>query len=508
MRATRAEQRTRVAFAAETSARLEAEQAGQAEAAARREAEAAGEQTQIALTRSLYQQSRATRLAGQPGRRWQILDLVQQAEVLRAKYAASSPDAGNAIEPDDSADVEQLPTRAELRSEALAALLLHDGRLVAQSSGIAHGLSPDGRFAASIWVDPELKSGGLRLVDQVADKEVVNLEGEEVMRTLGGTALALGPGGKRVAVVTIDFQGVTLSELPSGKQMRKLKLPKELQAGASTPFEAGAVAFRAGKSAPARIGDNADQGHATDAAAESPPEANVSFPFPMLRSLAFSPNGRYLMGVDLNASAVHIVVWDLENQEAEGAVIATADVPAQSASFSPDSRLLAFVAADKQVALWNLAEARIEKEIEMEWEPAGPLAFFPDGKHLAIYCLNRKEQSSGPPWPAAIIRWDVESERAVDRLETPPGLSMSTRLAISADGMHLALGDNGGRLHIFDLDPSADTHTLTLEHGAIVQQLAWQPDGRLVSSGLGSLKVWELVDAPPTNVMSLADHAA
>ena len=503
VRATHAEQATRIAFAAETSARLEAEQAGLAEAAARREAEAAGEQTQIALARSLYQQSRATRLAGQSGRRWQILDLIQQAEVLRAKHVASPLSAGQAIESDDSRPAEQLPTRAELRSEALAALLLYDGRVVAQLSGIAHGLSPDGRFAACMWVDPELQSGGLRLADLVADKEVVNLEGEQIMRTLGGTALALGPDGKKVAAVTMDFQGVTLSELPSGKQLRKLKLPKELQSAAPSPFETGAAAYRAGKSASSRTGGNADKDQATDATAESPRAANVSFPFAMLRSLEFSPNGRYLMGVHLNTPAVHLVVWDLESQAAEGALIATANVPAQSAVFSPDSRLLAYVAGDKQVALWNLAEARIEKEIETEWEPAGPLAFFPDGKHLAIYCINRKAQSSGPPRPGAIIRWDLESERTVDRRETPTAASLSTRLAISADGMHLALGDDSGRLHIFGLDPSVDTNTLTLEHGAIVQQLAWQPDGRLVSSGLGSLKVWELVDSPPTNVTTL-----
>ena len=104
----------------------------------------AREETQDLLARSLFDQAVVVRGSGKLGRRWQALQLLQEAEKLRSRkrlVAVNPADEGPSI-------TARLPTPAELRSETVAALLLKDAREVwalETPVGMQPGVSGDGR---------------------------------------------------------------------------------------------------------------------------------------------------------------------------------------------------------------------------------------------------------------------------------------------------------------------------------------------------------------------------
>jgi len=462
-----AEQDRQRAVVAEQQAQAERDQAQRArdqEAAARRESEAAREQVQDALCQSLYQQARAVRLAGQPGRRWQALELLKRSEALRSRQrhvAAQQPS------PPDKPDGE-LPTPAQLRSEALTNLLLHDGQVAHEWLSSFHAVSPDGKFAASTWVDRQNQLGGTRLIELATGKTLHEWQGQS--ESLTGRIFALGPEGKLVACGGFGFEtkpgNIAILELPSQKRVRELKQP----------------------------------------APDEQDEANSARPSTRrvrLHAAAFSPDGNYLVGVDYT----RIILWDLKAEQAEARQIGTVKRPMTSTAFSPDSRLLAWGAGEKNVVLWNLAEARVQQEILLELKPLGSVAFSPDGKQLAALCMREESSDTSDAkdgqeqFHSFLIFWDLAAERESSRLDVGQVMSLGP-LAFSPDGRRIAAADMNGLLHVFD--PANPSRSVLLDHGTMAQQIAWDHTGRrLISGSTGTLKVWEFAEDLPISVERL-----
>jgi hypothetical protein len=113
----------------------------------------ASERAQDQLCRSLFEQARTLLASQQMGRRWQVLELVQEAEKLRSRERPIE------LTPEESPEHirgqrEKLPTRAELRSLAVAALLLRDARVVREWAGIPVAISPNNRWAVLAKLQP------------------------------------------------------------------------------------------------------------------------------------------------------------------------------------------------------------------------------------------------------------------------------------------------------------------------------------------------------------------
>ncbi|MEX0711989.1 MAG: serine/threonine-protein kinase [Pirellulales bacterium] len=428
----------------------------------RAEAVAAREQVQDALYRSLYDQARAVRLAEQPGRRWTILDLIRRAEQIRGRNNAASLPIEAGATPTSGAD--RPPTRTQLRSEAVAALLLHDGRVAQQFGGMAHAVSPDGRFAISQRVDMTRGGATLQLVDLTTFEEVASWK-DEVAQSLFGTALALGPEGKLLASVTtnagtatplpLSLRNVAVAELPSGRRLHLLTLP-----------------------------ESAGQSDKT---------------FSMLRTVHFSPDGRYLAGVVFSPPSARVVVWDLHaTPPTHQSLASLAQLATPTVAFSPDSRWMALPAGHRHVTLWNLAEARAEAEIELASPAAGSLTFAPRSDQLIIQCA----QQAGPGQVSSgLVFWDLNERREVRRIDSGQWLSISP-LAVDPGGRWLALGEVAGGIRLFDLREQMPP--IRLDHGALVQLVSWSHDGRrLISGGLDSLKLWEFGESTPTTMERL-----
>ena len=472
VRARRAEEQAneeaaaaRQAEAQAAAARDRAEQAAQKETAARQQAEALREQAQDTLCRSLYEQARAVRLTDQQGRRFQALDLLKQAEQLRSRkrVAALLGDG-------------PLPSRAQLRTEALAALLLSDGRVVQQWPGLNHAISPDGKFAASLWIAVEQHTAGVRLVDLSTGKVIVQSSNKEYLElmfgeTLGLQALALSPGGKQLAVADWLQGSVVIWKLRDHKR-QILRLPRGHPKGKRE--SAG-----------------------------------------MITSLAFSPDGRYLAGIVRFSDTAEVVLWNLQNQEVEATRIAEASstpgafLIGPGPAFSPDSRLLTFTSpvakgqkiSETKISVWNVEQKQLEKEIHLDIRALGFPVFTADGKRLGL--LGETSAPSNDAGgavsrrQAVLILYDVAQGRETQRTDigsfdigNPYG---PIPFAFHPEGTQVAIADVKGDVHVLDL--SGELSPLLLPHDALIYQLAWDASCRLIAAGMGTLRVWELTQS-------------
>jgi WD40 repeat protein/serine/threonine protein kinase len=208
-------------------------------------------------------------------------------------------------------------------------------------------------------------------------------------------------------------------------------------------------------------------------------------------SAGFSPDGKSFMvcgeaGVRI-WSVVHVGPGEngctrLVLKEAPSPLPADAN----SARFSPDSKLLAWVAVDsrgtRRVSVWDLSTAQ-----ERSW-PADvfqylALSFLPDSKHLAL--VN---------WETGQVEvWDATTGQVTTAFGKKELLSGGiSHTALSPDGTWLAVG---GRkpVTVWDLTKRELVLALPEERGT-VWSLAWSPNKDLLAVGSsdGGLVIWNL----------------
>jgi hypothetical protein len=190
-----------------------------------RKIQAALENANASLARSLYDQARALNLSRQAGRRWKALELLQEVEQLRRRngLVPLRPPESSSTAP---AFLPSLPTRTELRTEAIAALFLRDGHVV-QELDHHQALSPDGRLAAGFSIDRQRREVALSLRDLTRNRELSRQAvpfQPELLLDMAGAAGALSPDGKRLAIA--GFQKISVWDLETGTRTSRLGWPK------------------------------------------------------------------------------------------------------------------------------------------------------------------------------------------------------------------------------------------------------------------------------------------
>jgi WD40 repeat protein/tRNA A-37 threonylcarbamoyl transferase component Bud32 len=452
-----------------------AHQAMQRAVADRALAIAANQRAQDALAASLFEQARAVRMSGQTGRSWRALELLREAEQLRGRQRSAIPAA--AAEPEAS-DIPQ-PTLdvSQLRTEAVAALSLHDGRVSKQWSGSIHAVSPDGRFAASLTVRFAPHRCEALVVDLESGNEFARWEGMD-LKEFTGPAFALGPGGETYAVSSRNSRHVSVWQLPEKRRIRNLYVPKRRAEKAALPDDATRLAAEAAPETAKENSGKTSQGN--DA------ESNA-----MIRHAVFSPNGRYLAAVRISTQGSQAILWDLDGED-EGRVIGqVGDLPASMVIFSPDSRSLALPTDEHTVIVRDLAEQRDEVRIEVLLELIGALGFSADGSLLGVHCREADESKGrGTDLGGTLVVWNVAENREIMRFDTGTLVGIA-QVAFSSDNRRVAVAGITGEIRVLDLEDEA--YSVTLDHGAIPQVLAWNHKGdHVISAGIGSLKIWEL----------------
>lgn len=192
-----------------------------------------------------------------------------------------------------------------------------------------------------------------------------------------------------------------------------------------------------------------------------------------IRSLKFSPDGRYLAGGDKKGRCV---IWDT----ASGKIVH--DLPTGSdrvlnLAFSSDRRVLITGSEDGWVRAWNLADGKAVRELFLGLLTT-VLAIGPDANTLAAI---------GPD--GRINLWNFETGTSIRHYEMPGMRPWAIR--IFPDGRTLAAGDKQGNLMIWDLETGMEKFR-TKAHNAQINDLTVSPDGKTLVSCAhdGTVRLW------------------
>ena len=443
---------------------LRAEEAKKAQELADQEADRAKD----ILSRSLYEQAVALHHSHEPGRRERALDLLKEAEKLRGRPDRKTQDMPV-----------KLPTKLELRSEAVALLLGQDARFVREmtigtpGTGMFPAISPDGRLAAAAWFQLDMarvekgyfggSKGGVRIED-LSDGNSSSWEKD--IHGLMGSSLCISPDNKLVASTTHKLTGkktldlqIELRDIWKGNVVKVLPWPKDK---------------------------------------DSEPAASSSS-----ARLVFSPDGRYLAGARLGTTQAEIVLLDLKSGKSR-ILAQDKNPPGHWVRFDSASKRLAFPTGENTVILWDLAKEAKSAVLDLPRAAISEAEFGADDQLLALSCANRGDVKK------TLLVWDLAQNAEKMRfLVRGAGLLGVGMLGMSfRPGTHQLAFADGQNILLVDAHDGKEVLRFQTGHRFVgLASLSWQANGRrLISASMeGTLKIWELSEEPPRTSIVLKE---
>ena len=186
--------------------------------------------------------------------------------------------------------------------------------------------------------------------------------------------------------------------------------------------------------------------------------------------LRFSPDGGLLARSTPWSSQV--TLWDARSWKK------LAVIPHANAGFSTKDALLATTSPPDVLAFWDVSQGVPTPRMTVALPsilapPALAPVFSPDGGLVAV--------EYGPP-SAAVGIWDVEGRASVARLQPGAEPVRAGAYAFSPDGRSLAIGYEGGRVHLWNAATWVQSGVLG-GHSGRIEAVAFSPDGRLLATG-------------------------
>ncbi|BCM88445.1 hypothetical protein IAD21_00276 [Abditibacteriota bacterium] len=204
-------------------------------------------------------------------------------------------------------------------------------------------------------------------------------------------------------------------------------------------------------------------------------------PAPLVRPVAFSPNGAILA----SGNAYNTVTfWDVQKQK-RIYTLGKHTNAIHAVVFSPDSRSLAVGSSDKTIKMWDMETGSLKRSLQGHTKSVHAVAFSPDGASLV----------SGSFVPDKSIKlWDSQTGNLRRTLSGHGGTVDS--VVFSPDGKVLASGSFDGTIKLWDAQTGTLLRTLLHSSQSVLYsaKVVFSPDGKMVASGSddGTIKFWDV----------------
>lgn len=283
----------------------------------------------------------------------------------------------------------------------------------------------------------------------------------------GSTAVDFSPDGKNIATGDTDGD-VGFWEVGNDDNIEYVRLGGNVQS----------VAFSSDSMYLAADGDDGDVLVALlDVATRTTVRSRyVHSDADNINAIAYSPDGRY---VAIAADLPWAILWDLNNDALKGWGYNVPEV--YTAAFSPDGRYLATGDSDglwiwEVDTWWGNAEDVNVQHVDLGGNVRA-IAFSPDGKYLAA------DGYDGTNTYVDIYRM---SDMSIAWRVTTNDVSA---IAFSPDSEYIAMGDTDGTIIFYQIGTNIIDVAET-DAKDVVLDLAWSPDGTLISDGKD---VWNVI---------------
>jgi WD40 repeat protein len=192
----------------------------------------------------------------------------------------------------------------------------------------------------------------------------------------------------------------------------------------------------------------------------------------IVRSLAFTPDGRVLAAAGGNAEDFAIHIWEVPSEQSIGILGGHSDI-VWGMAFSPDGEMLVSVSKDKTAQVRDWRNGEVLKTLNFPGQVVS-VSFSPDGQTLAVGGVDEVQNQIEN---AAIWTYSVGSWEPLVKLSEYLNIGA---LAFSPKGGTLIGGGTSRNVQVWRASDGASI--FTLNHAHQVSKAAISPDGSAVAT--------------------------
>jgi WD40 repeat protein len=197
-----------------------------------------------------------------------------------------------------------------------------------------------------------------------------------------------------------------------------------------------------------------------------------------MESTIFSPDGKFIAGIQKNEDKYYVKLWDIEGNLIGQPFKGTGDI-----AFSPDSKMI--VTGDENaIRLWDLKGNAIGQPFKGHEGIVTSVAFNPDGKII----VSASEDKT-------VRLWDLKGNAIGQPFKGHEGIV--TSVAFSPDGKIIVSASEDKTVRLWDLKGNAIGQPFK-GHEETVTSVAFSPDGKIIASASKdkTVRLWDLKNNP------------